>query len=624
MCGIAGFVSWAEPVEFPEARLRAMCDTIVHRGPDDFGGEVRNGVALGMRRLAIIDLCGGHQPMFNEDQTVRVVFNGEIYNYRELRIELEADGHQFHSDSDTEVIVHLWEKHGVGFATRLNGMFAIALHDLRQDKLVLARDHIGIKPLFYSLSPHRLVFGSEIKVLLASGMVERKLDLDAAGQLLAWEYIPGSATLLKSVRKLEPGHLLEVNLATHEGRLQQYWDVPLGECLSKPDDQWAEEVDAATQKAVQRQMVSDVPLGGFLSGGVDSSLVVAGMGRGAHAFSIGFDDATYNELAWARRVAVRLGVKHTTDVLPSQVAGLFSHLMQFMDDPIGDFSIFPTYQVSQHARKNVTVALSGDGGDELFGGYETYVAQQWETRWNHFPRSVRRAVLEPIVRRLPPQEAKKGLINKARRFVEGLEHAEGLGHARWRLFTGEVMRHRLFRPEALSQMPTPVEAHIERLAARAAHLDDVARGLYIDVKSYLVDNCLVKVDRMSMAVSLEVRVPLLDKEIVELAFRVPSNLKVINGQTKVLLKRVAARHLPTECIYRPKEGFSIPIKNWLKAELRPLMEELLAPKRLNSEGIFDSDTVAALIQEHLANKANHSHILWTAMVFQDWRRRWKI
>jgi asparagine synthase (glutamine-hydrolysing) len=624
MCGIAGFVTWADPAAFPEERLRLMCDTIVHRGPDDFGWNINGGVALGIRRLAIIDVSGGHQPMFNEDETVCVVFNGEIYNYRELRRELEAEGHQFHSNSDTEVIVHLWEKHGPDFAVRLNGMFAIALHDLRQQKLVLARDHIGIKPLFYSLSARGLVFGSEIKVLLASGMVERQLDVDALGQLLAWEYVPGSATLLEPVRKLEAGHLLEVNLATQETRLVEFWDVPLNGSRPDSDNQWEEKLDAAIQKAIHRQLVSDVPLGGFLSGGVDSSLVVAGMGPGAHAFSIGFDDATYNELPWATRVAEHLGVMHTTDVLSSQVAGLFDHLMQFMDDPIGDFSIFPTYQVSRHARKNVTVALSGDGGDELFGGYETYLAQMWETRWNRFPRSVRRAVLEPIVRTLPPQDAKKGLINKARRFVEGLKHDDELGHARWRLFAGEAMRQRLFRPEALAQMATPVGAHIEQLAAKAAHLDAIARSLYVDVKSYLVDNCLVKMDRMSMAVSLEVRVPLLDKEVVELAFQVPSHLKLQGGRTKVLLKQIAARHVPDTCIYRRKEGFSIPIKNWLKAELRPLMEDLLDSDRLRSEGIFNAGEIATLMEEHLNNKANHSHILWTLMVFQDWRRRWSV
>jgi asparagine synthase (glutamine-hydrolysing) len=287
------------------------------------------------------------------------VFNGEIYNYRELRRELEADGHQFHSNSDTEVIAHLWEKHGPGFVTRLNGMFAIALHDLKQQKLVLARDHIGIKPLFYSLSARGLVFGSEIKVLLASGMVERELDVDALGQLLAWEYIPGSATLLESVRKLEAGHFLELNLATQETRLLKFWDVPLNGCRPESDNQWEEKLDAAIQKAVHRQLVSDVPLGGFLSGGVDSSLVIAGMGPGAHAFSIGFDDATYNELPWATRVAEHLGVRHTTDVLSAQVAGLFDQLMQFMDDPIGDFSIFPTYQVSRYRATAVTNSLAG-------------------------------------------------------------------------------------------------------------------------------------------------------------------------------------------------------------------------------------------------------------------------
>ncbi|MEJ2147343.1 MAG: asparagine synthase (glutamine-hydrolyzing) [Acidobacteriota bacterium] len=628
MCGIAGFVSFSSPVDAPEARLKKMCDAMTHRGPDDFGSDVRQGVALGMRRLSIIDVSGGHQPIFNEDRSVRVVFNGEIYNYRELRRELEAEGHRFSSNSDTEVIVHLWEKLGSDFASRLNGMFAIALHDLRGQTLVLARDHVGIKPLFYSLSPHGLVFGSEIKVLLSSGLIDRELDVDALGQLLAWEYIPGEGTLLKSIRKLKAGHLLELDLASTDSRLVQFWDVPLapaedsGGPLAERD--WEEIVDQTIHEAVQRQLVSDVPLGAFLSGGVDSSLVVAGMGAGAHAFSIGFDDSTYNELPWARRVAEHLHVKHSTDVLSAHVEDLFDRLMPFMDDPIGDFSIFPTYLVSRHARREVTVALSGDGGDELFGGYETYLAQEWEGRWNRIPRLLRSGMLEPAVRRLPPQEAKKGLVNKALRFVEGLEHDHSLGHARWRLFVGEAMRKQLFTPEALRQMPSPVDTHLTRLATRTEHLSDVDRALYLDFKSYLVDNCLVKMDRMSMAVSLEARVPLLDKEVVELAFRVPSRLKVNSGKTKILLKRIASRHVPEECVYRPKEGFSIPIKTWLKAECRPLMEDLLSTDQLGAEGIFDASVAERLKQEHLSNRANHSHILWTMMVFQDWRRRWKV
>ncbi|MFO7901848.1 MAG: asparagine synthase (glutamine-hydrolyzing) [Pirellulaceae bacterium] len=626
MCGIAGIASF-DPQHRPDAeQLRGMCDTLVHRGPDGYGGEVRGDVALGMRRLAVIDVAGGQQPIFNEDRSVRVVFNGEIYNYRELRRDLEARGHHFATRSDTEVLVHLWEEHGAGFVKRLNGMFAIALHDLAQRRLVLARDHVGIKPLFYSLDRRRLVFGSEIKALLASGLVQRRLDVDMLGQFLAWEYVPGPGTLLQDIRKLGPGCLLDVDLTTGRTSQRQFWEVPLSIGNSADhlsDGDWIDRIDEQLRRSVRSQLVSDVPLGAFLSGGVDSSLVVASMEQ-ARTFSIGFDDPTYNELPWAQRVANHLGVDHRFEIIQPQAADLFDQVMPFMDDPIGDFSIFPTYLVSCHARQHVTVSLSGDGGDELFGGYETYLAQEKARQWQRVPPALRRRLLEPLIRAVKPTRKKKGLINKAKRFVEGLEHPEALDHARWRLFVGESMRRQLFTEEALGEMPTPVGDHIEHLAGQATGRDEIDRALYVDLKSYLVDNCLVKVDRMSMAASLEARVPFLDRELVELALQIPSRLKVARGRTKILLKQVASRHVPRDCVYRPKEGFSVPIKHWLKTDLRPHMEELLASTRLQQAGLFNVGTVERLKAEHLADRANHSHILWSLMVFEDWRTRWRV
>ena len=626
MCGIAGIVSFTSRIQPKTEQLRAMCDCIAHRGPDSYGWQIDGAVALGMRRLAIIDPAGGQQPVYNEDRSVRVVYNGEIYNYRELRRELEARGHQFRSNADTEVIPHLWEEYGTDFADRLNGMFAIALHDVRANRFVLARDHIGIKPLFYAHDDARLVFGSEIKALLASSLVERELDVDALGQFVAWEYIPAPQTLVRSIRKLEPGHLIEFDLATGAAWIRCYWDVPLAQRQegddARSDAGWAELVDAAIGRAVQAQLVSDVPLGAFLSGGVDSSLVVAHMGS-ARTFSIGFDDPSYNELEWAKRVARHLGVAHEFEIIAPRVLDLFPSLMDALDDPIGDFSIFPTYLVSRYARGFVTVALSGDGGDELFGGYETFLAQAKAKQWQQLPQALRRGLLEPMIGRLPPTSHKKGMINKARRFVEGLEHDPDLMHTRWRLFVGTALRQKLFTPAALAAMPTEVGAHIRHHAQRAAACDEVDRMLYIDLKTYLVDNCLVKVDRASMAASLEARVPLLDRHVVELAFRVPGRLKVTGRETKGLLKRIAAQHVPAECVYRPKEGFSIPIKEWLKADFRPLMEELLAERRLAQEGLFQPDVVARLKGEHLAGRANHSHVLWALILFQDWRRRWR-
>ena len=631
MCGIAGIVGFGDRCVPTESQIRTMCDQMVHRGPDDYGADVQRNVAIGMRRLSIIDLSGGHQPIFNEDRTIRTVFNGEIYNFGELRRDLEAKGHRFATRTDTEVIVHAWEEYGPAFVNMLNGMFAIALHDMRQNRFLLARDHLGIKPLFYAVSKDGLVFGSEVKVVLASGMVERELDIDQLGQYLAWEYIPGEGTLIKSIRKLKPAHLMEVDLSPQQKdgprhSIRPYWDIPAASNgrATESAEHWAAATDEKIRQCVQRQLISDVPLGAFLSGGVDSSLVVAGMGPDAKTFSIGFDDPTYNELSWAQRVAEHLGVAHTYEIIEPHVVDLFDHLMNFMDDPIGDFSIFPTYLVSRHARKYVTVALSGDGGDELFGGYETFLAQQKARQWQRVPAFMRKGLFEPIIRSLKPREAKKGLINKARRFVEGLEHPDGLGHARWRLFVGEGMRRQLFTPDALGAMSTSSDQHIVDLVEQSGDRNECDTGLYVDVKSYLVDNCLVKVDRMSMACSLETRVPLLDKELAELAFTVPADLKVSGGATKVLLKQIAAQHVPRECVYRPKEGFSIPIKTWLKTDFRAIMDELLDAKALASEGIFNVGAVERIKREHLDNRANHSHILWSMIVFQDWRKRWNV
>jgi asparagine synthase (glutamine-hydrolysing) len=344
----------------------------------------------------------------------------------------------------------------------------------------------------------------------------------------------------------------------------------------------------------------------------------------AQTYSIGFDDPTYNETQWSQRVAKHLGVHHHVEIIKPDVRELFDRLMLYMDDPIGDCSIFPTFLVSRLAATQVKVVLSGDGGDELFGGYETFLAQEKTRYWNAIPGWMRRGLIAPAIEALPPTAAKRGLINKAKRFVEGAVLDPALGHARWRLFLSEIGRARLFTDDAYKQLSSPVGAHIERLQKEAAQLDARDRALYVDFKSYLVDNCLPKVDRMSMACSIEARVPLLDKDVVELAFQLPADLKYTNNETKVLLKRVAARHVPKDCVYRPKQGFSIPIKSWLKNEFRDLLETYLAPARIAAAGVFNVAEVSRLKQEHLDNRANHSHILWSLLVFQQWLERWGV
>lgn len=622
MCGITGIAALNGSPSPTWEQLEKMCDTIYHRGPDQDGMDIRDGVALGMRRLSIIDLGGGKQPIFNRERTVLTVFNGEIYNFRQLRQDLESRGHVFATHTDTEVIVYAYEEYGVDFPKYLNGMFAIALHDTVNQKLFLVRDHLGIKPLYYAYDGKYLVWGSEIKAVLASGLVDRNLDLDALGEFFAWEYVPGKATLFKEIRKLEPGEMLEIDLQNPRCQPQPFWDIPqVAEDHRLSEAEWVEQVDAQVKKSVKMQLVSDVPLGAFLSGGVDSSLIVASMGA-AQTFSIGFDDASYNELQWAQRVAQSLGVNHIDEILQPDVAQLFENLMHFFDDPIGDFSIFPTYLVSKLARQHVTVSLSGDGGDELFGGYETYLADDRARQYQRIPAFIRQGVIEKIVKSLRPQPQKKGAINKAKRFIEGLEHPSDLSHTRWRLFVGETVRQELFASEALKAMVSPSAAHVLDLFHRAGERQPLNRSLYVDVKSYLSDNILTKVDRMSMAVSLEARVPYLDRDLVELAFQIPDTLKVRNGETKVLLKSVAARYVPPECIYRPKEGFSIPIKNWLGTKFRPILEACTEPKMIAAQGIFQPETIHRLKTEHLSGKANHSHILWSFIVFQTWRRLW--
>lgn len=622
MCGIVGIAPFNQSAAATQDELTRMCNAILHRGPDSDGTGIRSGVGLGMRRLSIIDVQGGKQPIANEDDTVRVVFNGEIYNYQELRADLRRKGHVFSTNSDTEVIVHAYEEYGLEAINKLNGMFALALHDSRKNLVVLARDHLGIKPLYYAISEDCVVWGSEIKTLLTSRRVSRSLNSNALGEFFTWEYIPGESTLFNEINKLAPGHLLVIDLNAGSTRNSCYWDISTdGQTDELSFEQWSERILEQLDTSVKMQLCADVPLGAFLSGGVDSSLIVSAMNK-PDTFSIGFDDSSWNELEYSGRVARHLGVSHTSRMINPEVVGVFDHLMYFMDDPIADFSIFPTYLVSLLAREHVTVALSGDGGDELFGGYESYLASQKFNTYRQIPSPIRKTLIEPIIAAIRPQRQKKGLINKAKRFVEGAAYPEALGHARWRMFLGEAMQHSLFTPEMTMSMTSEPGKHIEALYKKAEHLQPLNRSLYVDVHSYLVDNCLVKTDRMSMAASLEARVPFLDKNLVELAFRVPDKYKIRRGETKAILKHAAAKRIPHDCVYRPKQGFSIPIKNWLGTQFRPLLEEATRKSKIEGDGIFSFNAVEKLKNDHLNCRANNSHILWSLIVFDRWKSMW--
>ncbi len=576
-----------------------------------------------MRRLSIIDLAGGHQPISNEDQSIWLIFNGEIYNYRELRLDLLQKGHTFSTNSDSEVIIHAYETYGERCLDYLNGMFAFAIWDEHNNRLFIARDRLGIKPLYYWATNDALIFGSELKALLAHPMMPREIDPVSLDHLLTLEYIPSPRTIFQGVSKLEPGHYL----TWENGRCQtnSYWKIPTNLQIPNNDEECVEQLRELINSAVRLQLVSDVPLGAFLSGGIDSSTIVASMSLAAtetvRTFSIGFEDATYNELPIARQVAAEFGTRHEEEILQPDMADLAEKLIGHLDEPIADFSIFPTYLVSKLARQHVTVALSGDGGDELFGGYDTYVAQQADRLYGRLPRGLRQKVLPIIFEKLPPQPAKKGLINKAKRFVEGGALPADLQHTRWMIFMNEADKNHLYQPELRANANGHSTDLLRRHFEQAGTRESLAQQQYVDIKTYLADNILTKVDRMSMAVSLETRVPLLDHRIVEFALNLPAHLKLNRGRTKVILRRAMQDRLPDAVLNKPKQGFSIPLKHWLRGPLRPMMTDLLAPNSINQGGFFNPRTVQQWVTEHLNEQVNHSHRLWSLMLFQLWQQK---
>jgi asparagine synthase (glutamine-hydrolysing) len=607
-----------------ETRLRRMVDTLVHRGPDGSGTYVAAGVALGMRRLAVIDVAGGQQPMSNETGEITVVFNGEIYNHRELRAELERAGHRLRTRSDTEVIPHLYEEHGLGFLARLNGMFAIALWDAARRQLLLARDKIGVKPLFWSRRDGRLCFGSEVKAILAADGSSRELDLVGLDQLLTFEYTASPRTLFADVHKLPPGGWL----TWREGVLEtgSFFAWPVAADAHDDDvERWTSLLRTTLDAAVERQMISDVPLGALLSGGIDSSILVAAMSRASaqpvRTFSIGFADRSYDELRYARLVAQRFATEHHEAVLEPRALDLVERVIRHLDQPIADFSVFPTLLVSEIARGQVTVALSGDGGDELFAGYDAYVADRLARgSLDALPAAVRRALLA-VASRVPGSPAKKGLRNTVKRLLEGAALPARWGHQRWMVFLSPEQRTALYRPDFARAVAGEAERTLLSFLDNPGP-DPLQRAMNCDLRFYLPEDILPKVDLMSMAVSLEARVPYLDDEVVALALALPSRLKWRRGTRKWILRRAYADVLPREILERGKEGFSIPMKSWLSREWRPLVHDLLSPDALARDGLLEPRAVARLVAEHESGRVNHSHLLWALLVFQLWKRTW--
>jgi asparagine synthase (glutamine-hydrolysing) len=621
MCGIAGYWNHASGRPAERGTLGRMVDSLVHRGPDEDGAWIEGDLAIGMRRLRVIDPEGGHQPMRNEDGTVQGVFNGEIYNHRELRRELEGRGHRFRTRSDTEAIVHAYEEWGAACVERFNGMFAIAVWDSRAQRLLLARDRLGIKPLYVYQGPEGVVFGSELKAVIAAPWVPLDWDLEAVDDFVVYEYIPAPRSVVRNVCKLPAGTTLLLERGgSRTPRPRRFWTLSAGACPPSNPEAAAEELRERLQASVRRRLLADVPLGAFLSGGIDSSIIVALMARESpgrvRSFSLGFADRSYNELPYSRLVAQQLGTTHREELATPEIVGLASRLAGHFDEPFGDVSAFPTFMISELARREVTVALSGDGGDELFAGYDHYRAHRWAHRIRGLSRHRPWRLVEALLQRVPPAATKKGLVNKAKRFVEGAGRPADLEHARWWLFADLAERAALYRGPLADAAAArdPFGFYRERLAEGADHgFSGLQRQLYSDVTGYLADDILVKVDRMSMALSLEARVPFLDHEVVELAMRIPDAWKIRNGESKWILKQAFRDLLPDPVRRRSKEGFSMPMKNWLRGPLRPLLDELLDPRRIEARGWFDAVQVGRLVREHCAGRANHAHRLWCLM-----------
>ncbi|MFQ5601671.1 MAG: asparagine synthase (glutamine-hydrolyzing) [bacterium] len=620
MCGICGVTYFDREKMVTEREVKRMCDVIYHRGPDDSGVLIDGSTGLGMRRLSIIDLNSGHQPISNEDGSIWIVFNGEIYNHLELRQELKKRGHQFRTQTDTEAIVHAYEEFGVDCPTKLNGMFGFAIWDQKKNTLFLARDRLGIKPLYYYFNHQMLAFGSELKSILQLKEVPREVDPQALDIYLTFEYIPSPYSIFQNIRKLPPGHHL--TLKNGQISIKKYWELKYEE-REFNEREFEEQLVALLQDAVKIRLMSDVPLGALLSGGIDSSAIVAlmsrEMDRPVKTFSIGFKEASYNEASYARLVADHFKTEHHEFTIEANALELTEKLIGHLDEPFGDFSIFPTYLVSKIAREYVTVALSGDGGDELFAGYDTYIANKMAQVYSRLPAFLRGQLIEPSLSKISPTEKKKGLINRAKRFVEGMRLPDDLQHTRWMIFLQQAEKSLLYSQD-FQESITDFDTYefIRKYFHRSSSRDTVNRQLYVDIHSYLVDDILVKVDRMSMATSLEARVPLLDHRFVEFTARIAGRYKLKGFDTKHIFKNAMRDILPSQILKRGKEGFSIPIKNWLKTDLKSLMLEVLAPQKIKNEGFFDSDYVERLTHEHLTGKDNHSHRLWAMMVFGIW------
>jgi asparagine synthase (glutamine-hydrolysing) len=623
MCGICGILRFDGQPSSAEV-LAEMTNSLYHRGPDDGGLYAEGPAGLGHRRLAVIDPSpAGHQPMANEDRSVWITFNGEIYNFAEIRTELQKRGHIFRSATDTEVILHAYETWGVDCLARFNGMFAFALWDAVRQRLWLVRDRLGIKPLFYMHRKDCLLFASEIKAILCDPSVERRVDVGVLHHFLSLNYTPAPYSLFCGIRQLLPGHylLVEVN-----GRCQElmYWEPSYARKKSGSEADLVEQFETELASAVKRCLVSDVPVGAFLSGGVDSSAIVYWMSsqsqQRVQTFSIGFHEESYSELNYARQVAKACQSQHHERVVTPDAVKILPKIVWHAEEPTADSSMLPLYSLAEMTREKVTVALTGDGADEILAGYETYPAYYAMQLYRCIPAFIRRRIIAPFIDRWPTSYAKVSLDFKLKRFVRGAELDNDAAHAYWRTIFDEAAKQRLYTPEVLRALNGADTVDLYRtLFAQTDATHPLDRMLYVDTRFYLPNDMLVKVDRMTMAHSLEARVPFLDHRLVEFAASLPPGLKLKQWRVKkYLLKAALRRRLPSVPLWRKKQGFNVPVGAWLNGELGDFVLDQLAAPLLQRMGLFNPREVTNLINEHLRRKRDNSHQIWGLLYLSLW------
>jgi len=626
MCGIAGYAALDPRRPLDGGPVRSMLRCIAHRGPDDEGVFDAPGIVLGHRRLSIIDIEGGHQPLSGAAADTVCVCNGEIYNYRELRSELEASGHRFRTESDIEVAAFAYDAWGLDFLDRLDGMFAIAIWDGARRRLVLARDRMGEKPLYWAVAGDTLVFGSEMTAVLAHGGVDFEVEPAALQSYLALEYVPAPRTILRDVSKLEPG----TRLVLEDGRIdvRPYWKLePRPPATRRSYEDATAELRILLQDAVRSRLVSDVPLGIFLSGGLDSSAVAAFAARegSLETFSIGFEESSFDESRYAREVAARIGSHHHERIVRgSEMPDLVPNIARMLDEPLGDASILPTSVLSAFARESVTVALGGDGGDEVFAGYPMHQAQR-VARWTGMvPAGIHRAV-DGLAAHLPVSHRNFSAGFKLRSFLRGSASPPPLNHALWMSSFSPAEQRALMTPDMLAAAnPDRVFDPFSSAWATSNGAPLLARAAHLDAVTYLPNDILMKVDRASMAVGLEVRAPFLAREVIDFAFSLPDAFRMRGITGKRILRDAVADLLPASVLGRPKKGFGMPVAAWLMGPLRPLAEDMLSRERVAREGWFQPEEVGRLLHEHHEGKADHRKPLWTLLVFELWRERHRV